>query len=346
MKELRFALIGAGFWGPYHMAGYQEAGGAKCVAVYNRTRSKAEALAKRFGIPTVYDDPRTMLEREKVDFVDCITDGDTHSQFVHLAAEFGRPVICQKPLAPSLEEAQKMVAACHSKGVPLLVHENFRWQTPLRQLKALLDSGELGNIFRARLMYVTSFPVYDNQPFLKKVDKFVLVDIGTHVLDVARFLFGEAKTLYCRTCQARRDILGEDVATVMLGMASGATVLCDLSYASRTEYERFPQTYAFIEGEKGSAELCFDYWIKVTTENGTLARRFPPPRYTWADPVYDVAHASIVPCHANLLAALRGERPAETTGEDNLKTLELVYGSYESAQVDATLRLSGDVAHP
>jgi predicted dehydrogenase len=86
-----------------------------------------------------------------------------------------------------------------------------------------------------------------------------------------------------------------------------------------------------VEAESGSAELGPDYWIRVTTEDGTLARRHPPTRYAWADPAYEVIHASIVPCHANLLAALRGEGRAETTGEDNLRTLRLVFAAYESA---------------
>ena len=70
----------------------------------------------------------------------------------------------------------------------------------------------------------------------------------------------------------------------------------------------------------------------MTTTDGTHAQRFPPPRYAWADPAYSLIHASIVPCNANLLGALCGDAPAETTGEDNLKTVRLVFGAYESAR--------------
>jgi D-apiose dehydrogenase len=79
-------------------------------------------------------------------------------------------------------------------------------------------------------------------------------------------------------------------------------------------------------------ELGPDYWIRLTTHDGTLARRYPPPRYVWADPAYDVVHASIVPCNANLLAALRGDGVAETTAADNLKTVRLVFAAYDSAR--------------
>jgi predicted dehydrogenase len=339
MRELRFAIVGTGFWARYQLSGWREIGGARCVAAYNRTRAKAETLAAELRIPAVYDDPRAMLEREKLDFVDVITDVDTHSRFVRLAAEHKLPVVCQKPLAPSLAEAEDMAAACRAAGVPLLVNENFRWQTPLRALHRELQSGVIGRVFRARVQYANSFPVFDNQPFLKQLDRFILTDMGTHVLDVARFLFGEAASLYCRTARVNPQIRGEDVATVVLGMTSGATVVCELSYATRMERERFPETFVFVEGERGSVELGPDYWIRVTTGAGTHARRYPPPRFAWADPAYDVVHASIVPCQANLLAALCGECEAETTAEDNLRTLRLVFGAYQSAQANQVIGL-------
>ncbi|MFZ5831703.1 MAG: Gfo/Idh/MocA family protein [Planctomycetota bacterium] len=339
MGELRFGLMGAGFWAPFHMGGWSEVPGARCVAVYNRTREKAERLAERFGIERVYDDPDEMLKQEDLDFVDCITDVDTHARFVHLAAAHRLPVICQKPLGPSLDVARKMADCCRQAGVPLLVHENFRWQTPVRHLKQVLDRGDIGRVFRARIQYANSFPVFDNQPFLKELEQFLLTDMGMHILDVARFLFGEAATVYCRTHKVHSDIRGEDVATVVLGMESGATVTCEISYATRMEHERFPQTFAFVEGTEGSVELGLDYWVRTTTASGTQSQRHPPPRYAWADPAYDVVHASIVPCHADLLAALQGAKQAETTAEDNLRTLALVFAAYQSAGTGRVVEL-------
>jgi predicted dehydrogenase len=106
----------------------------------------------------------------------------------------------------------------------------------------------------------------------------------------------------------------------------------EMAYAGTPlERERFPETFIFVEGPLGSIELGPDYWVRVTTAEGTHAKRCPPPRYAWADPAYDVVHSSIVPCQANLLKALRGEEPGETAGEDNLKTVRLVFACYDSA---------------
>ena len=79
-------------------------------------------------------------------------------------------------------------------------------------------------------------------------------------------------------------------------------------------------------------EIAPDYWVRITTKDGTLAKRYPPPRYGWADPAYDVVHASIVPCHGDLLKGMQGLATPETTAEDNLRTLQLVFAAYQSAK--------------
>jgi hypothetical protein len=115
----RIAVIGCGFWARFQIAGWHELPGARVAALYNRTRPKAEALARAFDVPpaSVYDDAAEMIRRERPDVVDVITDVDTHSHFVRLAAGHRVPVICQKPMAPTLAEAEAMVAACREAGV-------------------------------------------------------------------------------------------------------------------------------------------------------------------------------------------------------------------------------------
>jgi predicted dehydrogenase len=332
-------MIGAGFWARYQVSGWREVG-VNCIAICNRTIAKADAIAREFCIPAVYSDADAMLDNVRPDFIDVVTDVDTHRRYVEAAARRGIPVVCQKPLAPTLADAEAMTAACKFAGVPLLVNENWRWQVPIRQVKAALDSGAIGRPFRARIDMISGFPVFANQPFLRTLEQFILTDLGSHILDVARFLFGDADKLYCQTARVHTDILGEDVATVMLRMQSGATVLVEMGYAeNHLERDRFPETFLFIEGERGSIELAPDFWLRVTTSEGTHARRCPPPRYPWADPAYDVVHSSIVPCQRNLADALHGRVAAETSAEDNLRTVRLVFAAYESARTGETVQL-------
>jgi predicted dehydrogenase len=336
MNDLRFAAFGAGFWARFQLAAWREMPGVRCVAICDPGRSRAEAMALASGIPAVYDRPEDLFSEARPDFVDIITDASSHGDLVRMAAAHRTPVICQKPMAPTFEEAVTMVAACREAGVPFLVHENWRWQAPIRAARRILDEGQIGLPFRARIEMISGFPVFDNQPSLKELDRFILSDMGTHILDVARFLFGEPASLYTTTRRVNADIKGEDVATVvMLAGPTRTTVLCAMAYAlNPLERECFPQTLVFVEGERGSLEVSPDYWLRVTTAKGTHARCHPPLRYPWADPSYDVVHSSMVPCLANLLDALRAgdATVAETHADDNLKTLRLVFSAYESAR--------------
>jgi predicted dehydrogenase len=336
-RPLRFAIFGAGFWTRYQLAGWRELAGAECVAIYNRTLSRAEGIAQEFGIPAVYGNPAALLEEVKPDFVDNITEVGGHRPLSLLCARRRVPCICQKPLAGSLRDARAMVTAFRQARTPFFVHENWRWQTPMRALKRVLDTGRLGRPFRARLTMVSGFDCWANQPALAELERFILTDLGVHLLDVARWLFGEARSLCCLTQKTLAPrVKGENVATLLLSMGEDVTVTIELGYAKTpleaSVRECFPQTLALVEAPQGSVELSADYVLRVTTIEGTRLTRHPPPRYAWANPAYDVAHASIVACHTNLLAALRGEGEAETTGEDNLKTLELAFAAYESAR--------------
>jgi predicted dehydrogenase len=344
MKNLRFAVFGAGFWTRYQLAAWRETGGAECVAIFNRTQAKAETLARDFGIPIVHDDAEKLLCEVKPDFVDNITDVGGHKPLSLLCARHRIPCICQKPMAASLKDAREMVSVFRKAKTPFFVHENWRWQAPMMALRKVVGSGLIGTPFRARLTMVSGFDCWANQPALAQVEHFILTDLGSHILDVARVLFGEANSLYCLTHRTLTPwVRGENVATILLSMGAAKTsVTVEMGYA-RTPLEPgarecFPQTLAFVEGPKGSIELCADYIIRVTTARGTKVTRHAPSRYAWANPAYDIAHASIVPCNANLLAALRGHGHGETTGEDNLKTLELVFGAYESAERNVVVK--------
>ena len=334
MRELRFAIFGAGFWARVQLAAWREIGGTECVAIYNRSRDKAEAFARDLGVPAVYDDPEKLLLEVKPDFVDNITEVGGHKPLSLLCAKHRVPCICQKPMAASLKDARQMVSSFAKTKTPFFVHENWRWQTPMRALIDTLRSGVIGTPFRARLSFSSGFDVWANQPALGELEQFILTDIGTHVLDTARACFGEARSLYCQLHQTLRPaVKGDNVATLLLSMGEAKTsVVVELAYAKTPlERECFPQTLAFVEGPLGSIELTADYWLRITTKKGTHSRRHAPPRYAWADPRYDVAQASMVPCLQDLLEALRGERPGETTGNDNLKTMELTFAAYESA---------------
>ena len=339
MKNLRFAVIGTGFWANYQIPAWLELEGVELVALYNRTKSKAEILAQKFNVPSVYDSVEKLLEKETLDFVDIITDVDTHATLTELAAKKGIAVICQKPMAPKLSTAKKMVEVCESNRVPFFIHENFRWQSTIRMLKELLNSEKIGKVFKARVTFCSGFPVFDNQPFLAQLDEFILTDIGSHTLDICRFLFGEVDTLLCQTHSVNPKIKGEDVANVFMKMQSGISCYAEMSYASILEYESFPQTFVLVEGEYGSIHLTKDFEIRLTTRSGTEVVRAEPKIYSWLDPAYAVVHSSIVDCNRDILNQLQGKANAETTGTDNFETVRLVHAAYASAKSNQLINM-------
>jgi predicted dehydrogenase len=333
MEKLKFAVLGCGFWSKFQIGAWSELEGAGLVAVYNRTLSKAEKIAEYFKVPRVYDNAEELFRNEKLDFVDIITDVDTHAQFVEMAVENGiKKIICQKPMAPDFETAKKMVKLCRDAGARFYIHENYRWQATIRRFKQIVDSGVIGKPFKARVSFLSGFPVFDNQPFLMELDHFILTDMGSHVLDVVRYLFGECKELWCQTRAVNPKIKGEDMAVILMDMKNGIPVYTEMSYASIVEHDTFSTLNILVEGEKGSVFLGPKFEMRTTTRQGTKSEVVKFPSYPWADPDYIVNHESGIRINKNILDDMTGKGKAENTGDDNFETVKLVWASYESAK--------------
>jgi predicted dehydrogenase len=333
MKKLKFAVLGCGFWSKFQIGAWTEIDGVELVAVYNRTISKAQKIAEYFKIPHVYDNAEELFKNEKLDFVDIITDVDTHSYFVDLALKNGvKHIICQKPMAADFKTAGNMVANCHSSDAKLYIHENYRWQAPVRRFKQIVDSGIIGRPFKAKVSFLSGFPVFDNQPFLMELDHFILTDMGSHILDVVRYLFGECDKLWCKTKAVNPKIKGEDLAVILMDMKNGMPVYTEMSYASIVEHDNFSTLNILVEGENGSIFLGPGFEIRTTTRLGTKSEIVSFPSYSWADPDYIVNHESGIHVNKNILNDINGKGKAENTGEDNLETVRLIWASYESAK--------------
>ncbi len=341
MKKLKGAVFGCGFWSQFQIGGWTELPEVEIVALYNRTIGKAREKAEMFNIQHYYDNAEKLLQNHpEIDFVDIITDVDTHSNFVELAATYKKNVICQKPMAPNLDTARKMVQVCRENAVKYYVHENYRWQPQFRRIKQLMDQGVIGRPFRCLTGFNTAFPLFETQPFLAQLEQFALTDQGSHQFDVLRFFFGEAESLYCSTQQVNPTIKGEDVATTIIKTKSGVTCIQEISFSSLLEREVFPQTLLLIEGSKGSIRLDPDMVIKITTSTGTVTENVPLDKYGWQTERLTNEPPSIVSCNKNIMEDMLGINVAETTGDDNLKTVELVFAGYDSAKKNEVIKFS------
>jgi predicted dehydrogenase len=327
-RPLRGVVCGAGFWAEFQVPAWREVEGVRITAITNRTRSKAEVLARRFGVPGVYDTLEEMLDKERPDFLDIITEVPAHRVQVLTAARRGIAVFCQKPMGQGYAECEEMVAACASAGVPFWVHENYRWVSPFRAVKELLDAGRIGTPRRAQITLASATrEMYDAQPASKNYPHSILTDMGCHVFDLCRFYFGEPLSVYAHAMRRWEDYPCESIMTAVLRYPS---MVCTTALSERIG------SRLFIDGDGGSVELMCDNSIKIITASGTWAvAPSPVPSYPWITEQQrrdygNTCSQAIIDCHRHLAAALRTGARAETEAKHYLKTMRLVYAAVES----------------
>jgi predicted dehydrogenase len=336
---LRGTLVGCGFFAQNHLNAWRELDGVDIVAVCDVDAGKASSTANAFGISRAYDDAATMLARERPDFVDIATTVDSHRALVGLAASSGTAVICQKPFATDMSDASAMVAACAAANVPLMVHENFRWQHPLLEVSRVLRSGTIGKPFFGRISFRHDFDVYRTQPYLAEVARFAILDVGIHLLDVARFYFGEARRISCTTARANPRVKGEDVATMLLEHDSGATSIVDCSFHTQLVPNPFPQTLVEIDGTTGSIRLGQDYRMVVVAGGASQASHVDVVPRSWMQRPWHVVQDSVRNIQAHWIECLASKVEPATSGADNLRTLALCMAAYEAAETGRTVAI-------
>ncbi len=231
-ERISIGTIGCGFFSRNHLNSWKDLApqGADLVAVCDVDPAKAKATAEAFGVPRWYTDAEAMFSAENLGLVDIITRMDTHRALADLAFSHKVPAIVQKPFAPDWADCVAIVAAAKKAGLFLAVHENFRFQTPLQKVKAILDSGVIGEPSWARISFRTGYDIYSGQPYFYDEERFVILDLGIHVVDVARFLLGEAERVSCETQKRNPKVKAEDTATMLLRHTSGAVSIVEATY--------------------------------------------------------------------------------------------------------------------
>lgn len=334
---LRGGVIGCGFFAGNQLHGWEMVKGAGIVALCDRDPAALEAAGERFGIAARYTDAAEMIAAEQLDFVDIITTVPTHRPLVELAAGQGLHVICQKPFAETLEDARAMVAAAEAAGKTLMVHENFRWQSAIRAVIEVLRAGRIGTPFFCRASFRSGYDVFSGQPYLAEGERFIIEDLGIHVLDIARALMGDVSRVAATTARINPAIRGEDVATILLTHESGMTSVVDCSYATRRNPETFPETLLEIDGDRGTLRLDAGYRLTVQTGDGEERRDVSPVLLPWAERPWHNIQESVFAIQQHFVDCLAAGRTPETSGEDNLKTLTLVEAAYLAAAEGRTV---------
>lgn len=177
----------------------------KLVGIAGRNEAAVKEAAKRFGYANYYTDWRKMLENDAIQLFDNGGPNDAHAEPSILAAQMGKHVLCEKPLGRTAEESKEMWDAVAKTGVKHMVAFNYRFVPAIRQIRKLVDSGALGQIYHFRAQYLQEWimPHY-NLPMIWRLQKSqagsgALGDLGAHIIDLGRYLVGEISSVSAMT---------------------------------------------------------------------------------------------------------------------------------------------------
>lgn len=335
---MKGALIGCGFFAQNHLQAWRDIPGVEIVALCDSDESRLQSTAQSFGVTRVHTDAAEMLAMGGFDFVDIATTVGSHRLLVELAAQAGVHIICQKPFAENMKDAHAMVAAVKAAGKTLMVHENFRWQSPIQAALKVVRSGRIGDPFFCRVSFRSGYDVFSGQPYLAEGERFIIEDLGIHILDIARAFVGDVSQIAATTRRINPDIKGEDVATMLLKHHSGATSVVDCSYATRRMPETFPQSLLEIDGLDGTLRLDAGYRMTVQTDSEECID-VQPELLPWAEKPWHNIQESVQSIQQHFVDCIAAGCEPETSGFDNLKTLALVEAAYLSASKECTINL-------
>jgi len=207
--EIGVGMLGYAFMGKAHSHAmlniahmmYPPPAVPKLVGIAGRDEQAVAEAARRYGYDGYYTDWRAMLDNDDIQLFDNGGPNDTHADPCILAAERGKHILCEKPLARTADEAQGMMEAVQKAGVKNMVAFNYRFVPAIRQIRKLVDSGLLGKIYHFRAVYLQEWVMAHYElPMIWRLQKSVagsgaLGDLGAHIIDLARYLVGEIKSV-------------------------------------------------------------------------------------------------------------------------------------------------------
>lgn len=293
MKTVRVGVIGLGFIGPAHIEALRRLPGIEVAAVAHSSDAKARAKGEELGVEQAFGDYRKLLEIKEIEAVHVCTPNHLHFPQTRDALAAGKHVVCEKPLAVSVAEAKELVELADKTDRVCAVHFNIRYYPLLAHIRAMIASGELGEIYAVHGSYLQDWLFYDTDYNWRLEPEYsgesrAIADIGSHWMDLIEYLTGRRIAEVCAdfaTFHRTRKkplkpletfagkllkpedykqipINTEDFATVMLRFDGGAHGVFSVSQVSAGRKNR---VYFEIDGSKKSvaweSELPNQMWV-------------------------------------------------------------------------------------
>lgn len=335
MERLRVGLIGSGFSTNIHAEALEEVAEAAVVAACSPNRKHVEEFAKKWKIPAVETDYRKLVERKDVDVVVVGIPNDLHRGVVVAAAENGKHVILEKPLAHTYADGEAMVKAAKQHKVKLMYAETICFTPKYVRARKLVQEGAVGKLYMVKQGEKHDGPHSDWFYDVNRSGGGAIMDMGCHGIEWARWMFGKPKpksvVAHCQRVLHTKRTKGEDNSVVLLEFEGGEIAVIEDSWAKPGGMDDRIELYGtegviYCDLLRGSSMETYSkkgYGYAVEKAGETRG---------WTFTVFEEAHIYGFPHEMrHFLRCVAEDETPQETGEDGLATLEIIYAAYESA---------------
>ena len=335
MSKVRVGLVGTGFIGDIHAAAFKMVPDAEVVAVASPAPGKAKAFASERGIPKAFQDYHDLLALKEIDMVTLGVPNHLHSEVAIAAARAGKHVVCEKPLCRTMAEADAMIEACRRAGVLLMYAEELCFAPKYVRARQLVDEGALGKVFLVKQSEEHFGP---HMPWFWDVEKSgggVLLDMGCHSIEYARWVFGKPKVKSVSATMGTYvhgdKTKGEDHSLCVVEYEGGKVALAENSWAKPGGVDDRCEIYGsggFTRADllRGTSLLTYsEPGYGYAVEKAATTRGYT---FTMFEEIWNYGFPQEL---AHFVRCVQGKETPVETGEDGREVLKIIHAAYESA---------------
>jgi D-apiose dehydrogenase len=329
-RHIKIALVGAGYFARFQLEGWRDAG-QPVQALCDLDGARAAQLGQTLGIARTYTDLAQMLEAESPDLVDIVVPPAAQAEVVRTVLKHGIPAICQKPFGRNLGESQALSALAAQAGVPLVIHENFRFTPWFREARRLIDAGRLGELYSVSFRMRTGDgqgprAYLDRQPYFQTMPQLLIRETGVHFVDCFRYLMGEVVAVSAHLRKLNPVIAGEDAGLVIFEFAQQRAGLFDGNRLSDHVSDNPRHTFGemWLEGSAGVLRLdgAGRLWWKPHQQ--------PETEHLYANQQPGAFGGAVTALQAHVLAHLQRGTALENQAHEYLSNLRIQQAIYHA----------------
>lgn len=334
--KTKVAILGAGFITDIHMESYHRfVPDAEVVAVYARKQEKARAFAEKYGITNHYADLDAVINESGCEVVDICLPNYLHAEATIRAARAGKHVIIEKPLATTLEDADKMIKACSDAGVKLMYAEELCFAPKYERVRTMVGEGAVGDIYMLKQGEKHSGPHSDWFYDIDLAGGGVLMDMGCHAFGWFSWMLGNAKPKSVMASMStvfhKGRTRGEDNSVVIVEYDNGVTAVAENSWAKHGGMDDRSEVYGtggviYADLFMGNAAVAY------SREGYGYAMEKADTTKGWSFPIFEEAFNQGYPHELrHFIECVREDKEPLVTGEMGRDVLEVIYAAYASA---------------